>query len=930
MTSRNIKLLAVACLLASVAFVGLVTLHKPLPARAAALPFLFKWGESGAGPGQFNNPGGVAVSGTTVYVADSYNQRIQKFAVYSASGGISATFVISWGSTGITGTSPARFNAPSALAIDGFGNVYVADTNNHRIQKFDGNGGYITSWGSSGSGPGQLSSPGGVVVSGTSLYVADSKNNRVQVFSLSGTPVFSWGVAGVGQGEFNNPVGIAVDGQGFVYVADSDNNRVQKFDGSGQFVLAWGMTGTLSGQFVRPTGMAVDVTTGSVYVVDSGNNRIQVFDSQGNLTAAWGEFGGGDGQFMLVSGIAVDGNGVAYVADTGNNRIQAFGAPVIAPSTPIALAYIATKGVSGTRAGEFRAPTDIALDDGGNVYVADTGNKRVQKFDSNLNFVLELTRTAKDAFLSVAGVAVSGTRVYVADASGGQVHIFNNSGVYESDWSIVYPVAIALDKAGYAYVANGRSNLIHKLDSAGQQVGQWGGYGYGDGVFTLIGDVAVNTAGEVYVSDYAYMTYMSSRVQKFTADGGFVARFGGYGADPGHLNAPAGLAIDKGGNIYVADSGNRRMQQFSADHNYLASIEIKTFGDHGAFTNPRGVAVSADGRYVYVVDTGGNRIVKFGASLAPANYLFSFGEYGSGAGQFNKPGGIATDDAPVNSLAAVNTRAPAATSYIYVADTLNSRIQKFTSQGVFVLEWSWWPIYDPISNQFIMPGGVAYSAYNNRVYVADTFVDRIVYFDPLGNYKGQWGTTGAHTLDHPVGVAVDKYGYVYVTDTGKDRVMKFTSTGGYLSTFGPTIAGLSNPSYLKRPSGIAVDSQGFIYISDTGNHRVVKLTAAGAFVRKWGSYGVGVTQFNGPVGITVGNGYATIADTGNSRLMKYTSGGVFVAQVGTRGSAPGQFNNVTGVAYDGKGNLLATDTQNHTVVIYEGVYLDWLPIVRRK
>src|SRR5512136_3396675 len=138
MSTKMMKLAYVGFLV-GLALVGLVV----IPTHAAAPPFLLKWGSLGTGNGQFYNPAGVAVSGTTVYVADSFNHRIQKFAVDS----VTATFVISWGTTGITGTANSQFNTPSAVAVDSAGYVYVADTNNHRIQKFDSDGNYIAQWG---------------------------------------------------------------------------------------------------------------------------------------------------------------------------------------------------------------------------------------------------------------------------------------------------------------------------------------------------------------------------------------------------------------------------------------------------------------------------------------------------------------------------------------------------------------------------------------------------------------------------------------------------------------------------------------------------------------------------------------------------------------------------------------------------------------
>ena len=929
-STRAFKQLLFVCLLAGLALAGLVA----LPARAAAPPFEFAWGELGAAEGEFNNPAGVAATGDgkIVYVADSYNHRIQKFNVDHTA--LIATFATSWGTTGIPGTADGEFNTPSAVAVDGSGNVYVADTNNHRIQ-VNGGSGFVTKWGSGSPGAGdtEFDTPSGVAASGTYVFIADSRNNRIKVYDSSSEKlVYSWGVAGSGDGEFNNPVGVAADGAGYVYVADSDNNRIQKFavdSVTATFVISWGTAGTLLGQFTRPTGVAVDASN-NVYVADSGNNRIQVFDSSGGFVTTWGGFGSGDGEFMLVSGVAVDGDGHSYIADTGNSRIQEFGALSSTPPspTPSALALVGEWGQSGSENGNFNTPTDMALDGDGNVYVVDAGNGRIQKFDRDGEFSTTWGSKGPDLgqFNSPTSIAVSGTHVYVADQGNGRVQVFNTGGGFEASWPFTSPAGIALDSAGNIYVADSRYNLLYKRDSNGGPIMQWGGPGMGDGQFYAIGDVAVNTAGQILVAD-AEPT--GPRVQEFTNTGGFLAKFGGAGTGNGQFFTPASLSIDRGGNIYVADSGNidhpnGRIQQFGSDNGYLFTIDDSALTGHGTFNGPRGVAVTGDGSLLYVADTGNNRILKFGLA-APPTYVRSFGEYGSGDGQFNMPGGIAVDN-PLSALSAGQAGAQAV-GYVYVADTLNSRVQRFTSLGVFVSQWSsWWP-YSP-TDRFSAPGGVAYSSFNKWVYVADTFFNRIVYFTPSGGYLGQWGTkgTGPYQFDHPVGVAVDALGYVYVTDTGNNRVEKFNSVGSYrYYSWGPTISGLNPP--LKRPSGVAVDSLYNVYISDTGNHRIVELDSKGNLVRTWGSLGGGDDQFNGPVGITLGGGFATIADTGNNRLMKYSTDGKFIAQVGTRGSAPGQFNNVTGVVYDGYGNVYAADTNNHTVKVFESVWLTWLPVV---
>ena len=274
-----------------------------------------KFGTAGSGDGQFNNPQGVAVDGSgNVYVADTYNNRVQKF---SSSG----VFLSKWGTQG---SEDGQFKGPYGVAVDGSGNVYVADYGNGRVQKFSSSGVFLSKWGTQGSGDGQFNYPYGVAVDGSgNVYVADTYNSRVQKFSSSGVFLSKWGTYGSGDGQFSHPYGVAVDSLGNVYVSEQGNSRVQKFSSSGVFLSKCGTQGSEDGQFEGPYGVAFD-GSGNVYVVDTGNHRVQKFSSSGVFLSKWGTYGSGDGQFSYPYGVAVDSAGNVYVAGTSNHRVQKF------------------------------------------------------------------------------------------------------------------------------------------------------------------------------------------------------------------------------------------------------------------------------------------------------------------------------------------------------------------------------------------------------------------------------------------------------------------------------------------------------------------------------------------------------------------------------------------------------------------------------
>jgi len=266
-------------------------------------------------------------------------------------------------------------------------------------------------WGRRGSGQGEFEEPRGLSTDAQgNLYVADSKNHRIQKLRPDGTVLQVWGGEGSDPGQFKDPCGIAVASDGMVYVADTWNHRVQKFDANGKFLAEWkAQTG-----FWGPRGIAVSPDAKSIYVTDTGNKRVVKFDNSGNEATTWGKDGSKPSEFIEPVGITVDRSGQVIVADTGNHRVQYFDAngefvkehfvagweefytePYLAMMGDDLLAtdsyvhraaryrgdtLIYVWGKSGSDGGSFNRPIGITADAQGNVFVADTLNNRIQKF----------------------------------------------------------------------------------------------------------------------------------------------------------------------------------------------------------------------------------------------------------------------------------------------------------------------------------------------------------------------------------------------------------------------------------------------------------------------------------------------------------------------------------------------------------------------
>jgi DNA-binding beta-propeller fold protein YncE len=268
----------------------------------------------------------------------------------------------------IYSASRYSFSNPSGVAVDGSGNIYVADTGNNRIQKLTGDS--AKQWGgTAGSGNQQFNFPWGVAVNDPAglVYVADMLNNRIQKLTTSGAYMATFANS---SDSFYLPKGVAVDGAGNVYVADTNNNRIQKFDSNGVLLGQWGKAnnnpGTGAGEFSNPNGVAVDLM-GTIYVADTGNKRIQKFMTRG---AIWSDLVTNLDQ---PRGIAVDGTGNVYVAVYPLNNLGGPGGSVRKYDSGGVF-----MGQWGEQGGvTFNWPKGVAVDRWGYVYVADSGNNSI-------------------------------------------------------------------------------------------------------------------------------------------------------------------------------------------------------------------------------------------------------------------------------------------------------------------------------------------------------------------------------------------------------------------------------------------------------------------------------------------------------------------------------------------------------------------------
>lgn len=273
------------------------------------------------------------------------------------------------------GDKPGQFKFPAMIAADNNSNIYVVDQHNHRIQKFDSEGNFITMWGKAGTGQGEFNFPYGIAIdSKGNVYVSDMNNNRIQKFSPAGEFIAMTGSYGTTDGQFKYPYGMAIDENDVLYVIDAFNYRIQKFDAGLKFLSGWGSQDEIGFKLYMPHEIAIS-KEGNIILSDRQNHRISFFTKDGVLVKRMGEYGegrdSGGKQFSEPHGVAVNEFGEIYICDRYNFRIHKFSS---------AGDFLAQWYTSGVFDDSKHFPLGITTTKGGNIYVTDNYAHCVQRY----------------------------------------------------------------------------------------------------------------------------------------------------------------------------------------------------------------------------------------------------------------------------------------------------------------------------------------------------------------------------------------------------------------------------------------------------------------------------------------------------------------------------------------------------------------------
>ena len=640
----------------------------------------------------------------------------------------------------------------------------------------------------------------------------------------------------------NQPYHMAVDGAGNLYVADYGNNRVLRI------AVATGLTTTVAGNGVfgfagdggpatlaslaRPYGLAVD-GSGNLLISDNGNDRVRrVSASTGVIATVAGGGTGDDGRPAVEAslsrpdGIALDGAGNLYIADYGHHRVR-----VVSASTGIisTVAGDGTKGSSGdglpATSASVGYPSCVAVDASGSVFVGLMYSSVLRKVSSATGVI----------------TTFAGDRTYGFGGDGGPA----TAATFSEIWGV------KVDRAGNVLVADSANNRIRRISASTGIVTTIVGNGTrgpsGDGgPATAAGiywpeGIALDQAGDLYVSEAG-----AGRIRRVSAASGFISTIAGGGScgDGGAalsaiLAGPTGVAVDRVGNVYLADPGNHRVRVVGASTGVISTVAgtgIPGFaGDGGPGVNasldsPYKLALDQVGN-VYIADMWNDRVRRVAASTGVISTLAGGGTGGDGGpadrADLDLPAGIALDQA----------------GNVYLTEADAARVRKVAAgSGVITTvagtgTWGFSGDGGPATAAKLRPGwGVAVDSAGD-LFITDTSNGRVrkvtastgIITSVAGGGQGDDGGPATAAILTPVGIALDPGGSLLVTDVHGNRVRRVSRSTGIISTAagsgsylssGLGEGGLALAAGLGRPADVSTDAAGRVYIADTFSNRI--------------------------------------------------------------------------------------------------------------
>ncbi len=698
------------------------------------------------------------------------------------------TLTVTQAGSGYVAVSPLTTLASGipadGVAVDGAGNVYMADVDNSAIKEWSVTSQKVTTVVSAG-----LNKPAGVAVDPLgNLFIADSGDNAIKEWNVS-TRTLTTLVPGL-----NDPRSVAVASSGNIIIADTGSSTIEEWN-----VATETLTTLVSSGLSGPQAVAVDFS-GNVYIADTNNNAIKEWiATSGNVTTLVSGL-------KTPSGVAADTSGNVYISDSGNAAIKEW----VATSQSVMTLVPAAGSV----------PQGIAVSDAGDVYFADSFAGAVFELTRALvpgAPVSETSPAGSDTLLPVFPTSTLLTGFFapqsdqpwltLGSASGGVIpfSFTQNTGaaprtahvtVLGQQITVIQaPPALGTVAVVEGPSAGGDSDVV-SLSEAWTATANtpWlhtssSGTGAGLAIFTFDANPGATRTGT--------LTIAGQTVTVTQAGSSYVAATPLVPLVRSGLKDPGGVAVDSAGNVYIADTLHNAIKEWNAatqkvtplvagsvtarrprvrlarEERLARAREALKVGSASKLSSPSGVAVDAAGN-VFIADTGDNAIKEWHAATKMVTTLVS---------GLNGPSGVAVDVA----------------GNVYIADTGNNAIKEWHAATNTVT---------PLAAGLNGPNGVAVDGAGN-VYIADTGNNKIKVWHAATQ---KVTPLVASKLSSPSGVAVDGAGNVYIADTGDSAIKEWHAATGKVTAL--------VSSGLAAPSGVAVDNSGGVYLSDLGKSAI--------------------------------------------------------------------------------------------------------------
>ncbi|MFA6030424.1 MAG: tetratricopeptide repeat protein [Elusimicrobiota bacterium] len=540
------------------------------------------------------------------------------------------------------------------------------------------------------------------------------------------------------------------------------------------------------------TPVSIAAAADRLYVLDEKKGVLGIYANDGKLLGTAGKSGTGREELSRPRRVAVGPDGTVFVADTGNSRVQMLDADG---------KFLGHFGVPGSDPGQLRSPQSVAVGADGRVYVADTGNARIQVF------------TREGVFLFGFGEKGS------------------EPGKFKE------PTGVVVDASDHIYVLDAGNARIIKFDPRTRLVKD----------FPLIGEhFTIDAYGFLYV-----LEPRRGKVKELNTQGALLGEFGSLGSGAGQFKKPSDVTVAPDGTILVADAGNGRIVRAalstkSKTTKLSKNLAMKLFvsGPTQVFPYPASALAAWNG-LVY-------------AYLPTVGQFVALDEAGKERLRFGKKMGKDPSVTHGTKGFAVSPQFG-----IFVADEPQHRMQVFDAKGVFKSEFA--------------------------------------------QAQGWESRSKEGRLSSPGGVAINEKGTVYVADTGNARVSAFSPDGAFLFAFGPAVG----PHVLKQPVAVAYDDTGFVYVLDRKLKKLFKCEPSGGFVQAWGEEGRGIGQFDDPVALAYdGKSYLYVLDQGNPRVSVFDKEGNWVTNFFAQGSDERSLKGPDALAVTGARLAVSDPAQN--------------------